>query len=79
MRQVEKYYQIYIPALNKGLTFKRENNIAFVRLKDEDVAELGSNNLKAAFPADWTPMHIRSRVLLSEAYWEIRANIKEWE
>jgi hypothetical protein len=79
MRQVEKYYSFYIPALNRAYPFKRTNSILEVMLKDTDVIELGRNNLHVVFPKEYNVVNYKATPMHSEAKWLVSASVKDWE
>lgn len=79
MRQVEKYYSFFIPALNKAHPFKRVNQVLTVKLRDEEVMELGSDNLHVVFPKEYEVINVRSAPMKTESAWLISATVKDWE
>lgn len=79
MNVIEKYYNFYIPALNKEKFFKREGACLFVKLKDEEVTELGSDRLRAVFPRDLTVSDVKGAPLKAERTWIVSCVVKDWE
>jgi len=78
MRQVEKYYNFYIPILNRAHSFQRINDVLTVKLRDEEVFEVGSEHLAVIFPRDLTIYDLKAKPMHSEAKWILTARVKEW-
>ena len=79
MREVTKYLSLYVPVLNRAFPFKRENATLSVKLKDEDVYEIGSEHLKSVFPSEYSVYNVKVVPMKSEQAWMITANVKDWE
>lgn len=79
MRMVEKYYNFYIPILNRARSFRRQNAQLSVPLTDNEVVEIGSDNLKTVFPEEYTAVDVRAVPFKTESRWLVTATIKEWE
>jgi hypothetical protein len=79
MRQVEKFYNFFIPALNRAHNFKRVNQVLTVKLKDEEVMELGRDNLHVVFPKEYSVVNIHSSPMKTESAWLISGVVKDWE